>query len=312
MTNAAATSGQASRAIDVRERGGAWGPLQSAKNHLLYALARAVLAACARAPARALRAAGRGVGRAAHALLGGARRTALANVARAMPELSEHERRAFVRRVFAELGAHLGDAVATLRPNAPVPLLDFPDADRDVLERARAEGRGVLFASAHLGPWERVAATLVARGVPLTVLAREAYDPRLTALYEKLRAPRGVRAIYRGHAGAPTRIVRVLRSGGVLGVPIDLRSRVPSVDAPFLGHPAPTPVGPARIALRTGAAVVVGACAPGDAIAVTRITTANLRPGEDGERELTTRINHALSERIRAMPSAWVWMHPRY
>jgi KDO2-lipid IV(A) lauroyltransferase len=180
------------------------------------------------------------------------------------------------------------------------------------MDDARALGRGVVFASAHLGPWERVAATLATHGVPLTTLAREAYDPRLTELYDRLRTSRGVRAIYRGRPGAAARILRVLKRGGVLGVPMDLRSRVPSIDVPFLGTPAPTPVGPARIALRTGAPVVVGTYAAGDAITMTRIQTGDLSADGAGERELTTRINDALSARILALPEAWVWPHKRW
>jgi hypothetical protein len=60
-----------------------------------------------------------------------------------------------------------------------------------------------------------------------------------------------VDVIWRSRPGASARILRALRGGHVLGVPMDLRSRVPSCDAPFLGRVAPTPVGPARIALRT-------------------------------------------------------------
>ena len=149
---------------------------------------------------------------------------------------------------------------------------------RALIDEALREGRGVVFASAHLGPWERVAASLVAAGFPLTTIARESYDPRFTRLYERLRGSRGVRVVWRspapdarrnargdhraGEMAATVGIVRTLRRGGVLGVPMDLRSRVPSCETPFLGHAATTPVGPARIALRTGAAVVVGTVAP--------------------------------------------------
>jgi KDO2-lipid IV(A) lauroyltransferase len=102
---------------------------------------------------------------------------------------------------------------------------------------------------------------------------------------------------------------------------MDLASRVPSIDVPFLGHEAQTPVGPARLALRTGAAVVVGLAAPAPAasdggdgleLAVTRIATTDLDASPAGERILTTRINDAISSGIRAMPEGWVWMHPRW
>jgi KDO2-lipid IV(A) lauroyltransferase len=224
-----------------------------------------------------------------------------------------------VRRTYRELGGHLGDVVAMMgsaREIVPLPFL--PDA-RACLDDAIARGRGVVFASAHLGPWERVAASLVASGVPLTVVAREAYDPRFTRLYERLRGQRGVRTVYRGAGGAATALLRVLRGGGVLGIPMDLASRVASVDAPFLGSPAATPVGPARIALRTGAAVVVGTAAPQSdgslGIAITPIATSDLDATSDSaaaELLLTGRINAELSARVRALPEAWVWMHPRW
>jgi KDO2-lipid IV(A) lauroyltransferase len=304
-------------ARDVRE-GGAWTRAQRWKNDALYVAIRAALAVVAPLPAAGLRVVGRLVGLVALALFRSARRTAAQNLALAFPEAPQRERRAILVRTYAALGGHLGDALAALDARTTVPPLAIDDADLAKLRDAR----GVVFASAHLGPWERVAATLVARGVPFTALARAGYDPRLDALYARLRDARGVRTIYRGRRGAASRIVRALRRGGVLGVPMDLRSRVPSVDAPFLGRVAPTPVGPARIALRTGARVVVGTVAPdprspeGLRITCTEIVTDDLASAtgvtEDAARALTERINDELSRRIRALPTEWPWMHPRF
>jgi KDO2-lipid IV(A) lauroyltransferase len=152
----------------------------------------------------------------------------------------------------------------------------------------------------------------------MTVLARETYDPRLASVYDRLRAGRGVKAIYRGHPGAPTRIVRTLREGGVLAVPMDLRSRVQSVEATFLGQQALVPVGPARIALRMGAAVVVGTVAPDQSVAgglritCSEIPTGDLALGPEGERALTGKLAAELTSRIRDLPEEWVWMHDRF
>ncbi len=299
--------------------GGAWTAGQRAKNDALWLAARLLLGIATRLRLPALRRAGRAVGLAAHAMLLAPRRTALANVARVFPELDERERRAFVRACFATLGTYLGETVAMLSPRdapAPVPLTDEA---RAVLESARAEARGVVFASAHLGPWERVAAGLVSAGVPLVTMVRESYDPRFSRIYDRLRSQSGVRVVPRAQRGATAQIVRTLREGGVLGMPMDLCSRVASMDAPFLGHDAPTAIGPARIALRTGAAVVVGTAAPGaprhaDSLVVTatRIPTDDLPAGRAGVAELTGRLNRELSRRILDLPNAWVWMHERW
>jgi len=302
-------------ADDVRE-GGRWSLAQRAKNDLLYAVVWSAAATASRLPPAILRAFGRGLGRIARVVFREAARTADANLALAFPSLDPPSRRALVARTYRALGEHLGDAVGMLRPGRPAELLPFLPGARETLDAAIAEGRGVVFASAHLGPWERVAATIVAAGLPFTIVAREAYDPRLTRLYDRLRGGRGLETVYRGAKGAAAALLRVLRRGHVLGIPMDLASRVPSIDVPFLGIPASTPVGPARLALRTGAAVVVGVASPTPdgvlALRVERIETGDVSATADGERLVTARINEALSVAIRALPDQWVWMHPRF
>jgi KDO2-lipid IV(A) lauroyltransferase len=294
---------------DLRE-GGRWSFAQRLKNDFIFVLVTFALGVAERLPARWLRVLGRGVGFTAWAVAKRLRNLALENVERALPEIEPHARGAFVRTVYRELGTLLGDAVTTLDPRRPIELIPFSPGSRECLEGAIGEGRGVVFASAHLGPWERVAASLVAAGIPLTVVAREPYDPRLAHIYARLRDARGVRTVYRGASSAGIALVRVLRRGGVLGVPMDLASRVESVEAPFLGIPAPTPVGPARLAIRTGAAVVVGTAARAEdgslTLSFVRIEMT------DSEEVLTARINAELSTRIRAMPAHWPWMHRRW
>jgi len=299
-----------------------WTSLQRAKNDALWLLASTAMGAVRPMPLPVLRALGRALGVAAHALCTAARRTALANVAMVFPQLDPAQRRAFVRRCFSTLGELLGETVALFhRRSAPTPLPVCREA-LELLGQARRQGRGVVFASAHLGPWERVAASLVASGVPLVTVARESYDPRFSRWYDKLRTAHGVRVVWRSSPGAAAGVLRVLRAGGVLGLPMDLRTRAPSCEAPFLGHRAPTPVGPARLALRTGALVVVGTAAPstgadgGARVTATRIVTHDLpRAGDDlasAAVELTARINAELSRRILDLPHAWPWMHERW
>lgn len=296
---------------DVRE-GGQWSAAQRLKNDALYGMASAALWAARPWPSRVLALAGRNLGRLAHLLLTRERRIARANVALAFPDLPEPERRALAQRAFVELGSLLGETVAALTRSFPP--LPFPELAQATLRDALAEGRGVVLPSAHLGPWERVAATLVGAGFPLTTLVRESYDPRFDALLARLRSASDVEFIARGHAGAAVRVVRALRRGRVLGAPMDLRSRVPSVAVTLLGVPAPTAVGPARIALRTGAAVVV-ATVERTAAGVLELTATRLAlTGAEGrdERALTQAINEELSRRIRTAPELWPWMHPRF
>lgn len=300
-------------ARDVRS-GGTWSLPQRLKNDAIFAAASLSLVAVRVLPRSWLRAFGRGLGHAAFRILGHERRTALANLELAFPSATAGERTALARRSFVQLGDSVGDAAHAMT-GGRFETLEMSEGDTCILHDALAEGRGVLFVSAHLGPWEQVAASVVAHGFPLVTIARESYDPRLTRLYDRLRGRHGVRSIYRGASASSVKALRCLKAGGMLGVVMDLASRVTSIDVPFLGKVARTAVGPARLALRTGARVVVASAAPteaGLAITVTPIVTADLPAGPAGEIELTRRLNDELSRRIRALPHAWLWMHPRF
>jgi KDO2-lipid IV(A) lauroyltransferase len=237
------------------------------------------------------------------------------NLRIAFPDLGSDAHEEIVSSMFENLGTDLGDAAHAMTSGKFEPLV-IAEADLRALESARAAGRGVLFVSAHLGPWEQVAASIVMAGFPLTTVARESYDPRLTRMYDRLRGRHGVRSIYRSDTNAGLRAMRCLKRGELLGVVMDLKSRVPSIDAPFLGKMSETAIGPARLALRASSRVVVATAAPngndGLAITVTAIETSDLSSGADHERTLTARINDELSRRIRALPQRWVWMHRRF
>lgn len=296
---------------DLRE-GGRWSLPQRLKNDVLYGAMTLGMAVASRVPARWAPRLGRAVGRVAHlAWLG--RRAARDNLARVLASLDDAEREALLARSYLYLGERLVELFAPARG----PTLALDAAGRACLGEATAAGRGVVLASAHLGPWEQVAAAL-ARACSLTVVAREVYDPRLTARLTKAREANGVRAVYRGAPGAPAAMLRTLKRGEVLGIPMDFRSRVPSIEVPFLGRLAWTAVGPARLALRQRARVVVATAAASrdggepDCVTAEHVASDDLTPGERGERELTRRLNDALGARILRAPHAWPWMHPRW
>lgn len=286
-----------------------WTPAQRAKNHAIYLAVSAALFIAARLPRRTVERAGEILGALAHVLLARERACARHNVRTAFPTWDEKTSHRLVRRTFLTLGRFLGETVSGLR--GPLEPLEIAPEARELLSSSLEHPEGVLFVSAHLGPWERVAASLVHAGFPLTTVAREPYDPRFQKLYKALRETRGVGAIYRNDRGAAIKILRTLRRRTLLGMPMDLKSRVPSVQAPFLGRLAATPVGPAKIALRTGAVVVVGSVAKRDD-GTLHVTAARIDTTGLDEHELTTRLNLELSRRIMQYPEAWPWMHARW
>ena len=293
---------------DVRE-GGTWTPRQRRKNDALHALIRAALALVRRAPRGVVAALCRALGVLAWALLGRERGLVRARLEAGLAQSVSSRR---VRAVFLGAGDVLADTLALLDPRERAGrTMTMDAASHEVFRAALAEGRGVVYIAAHLGPWERMAALLVEEGFPVATVARESYDPRLTALYERLRAPRGVRSIYRGRPGAATAIVRELRAGRAVGFLIDLPSRVRSIRAPLFGVEQSVPIGAARIALARGAAIVVGTPvggAPGAPLQllVERVRTDDLAAGPASEVTLTHRLARSLEARIAARPEAWL------
>jgi KDO2-lipid IV(A) lauroyltransferase len=295
-------------AADLRE-GGRWTLRQRLKNDALYLVAQSALALVARLPRRAVLGLCRALATLAWLCLGRERALCRARLEAGTGGPVPASR---VRDAFREASAVLADTLALLDPGeiAGRTLTIAPEG-RAAFRGALDEGRGVVFVSAHLGSWERLAAVFAAEGFPVATVARESYDPRFTRLYDRMRAPRGVRAIYRGRPGAATAIVRELRAGRAVGFLIDLPSRVPCASVRLFGADAEVPVGAARLALARGAAVLVGTpCGSGDDgrghITVTRVPTTDLRKGAAGERALLDRLAAELDARIAAAPERWL------
>lgn len=295
-----------------------WSRGQRWKNDAIFLAARALVNFGLALPRAWLDRVGSLVGGAAYALLPRARQTTLENLEHVHPLLAKDARRSLAIATFRRLGQNLTDAIALLDPTeAPDRTLGITVESRNALEGALREGRGVVYITCHLGPWERMAALLASLGYPITTVARESYDPRFhELLYKRLRTARNVEVIYRGDSRAAFSIVRALRRGRVLGFLVDLPGSIPTQTVDWLGRRARVAVGPARLALRTGAPVVVGTPAPNDdagiQVRVARLPTSDLAPNEAGVAELCQRVADALSDRIGALPTHWPWMHPSF
>jgi len=295
---------------DLRQ-GGTWTRRQRLKNDLIYLAVRIALAFALLLPRPLLRAACRLLVLLAALALPRARVRAHARLEAGLGAPVPKSR---LRAVYRTLADALADTLFLFHPHEkPSRSLSLDPTSADLFRAALAQGRGVVFITAHLGPWERMAALLAEHGFPVATIARESYDPRLTGLYDRLRAPRGVRSIYRARPGAPAAILRELRLGRAIGFLIDLPARgVRALPIPLFGEATLIPIGPARIALSQRAAVLVGTCEPPKSptgratLTITPIPTHDLAPEPTGERALLERISHELDARISRWPDAWL------
>jgi len=294
-----------------------------------WVLTLGVLHVARRLPRGAARAFGRFLARVALFLRPAERRIAALNLGRALPELTATENRALVDAAADALGENLADTLAVSRilehpasiREEPLPATGGRPVGRVVAELAEA-GRGVLLLTGHLGCWELLggwlARELPKHGAgPLAVVTGTIHNEPVDRLLQDTRRQLGMIPLPRDGGAAP--LLRHLAAGGTVAVLLDQRTRVPSLDAPFFGHPAPTAAGFGKVALRRGIPVLPVAIARrGEGHEVRHLAPLLSEPDEaaarDAERvaEFLGRCNRRLEELIRRNPVEWVWFHRRW
>jgi KDO2-lipid IV(A) lauroyltransferase len=256
------------------------------------------------------------IGRIAFCLAKGARNRTIRHLTWAFGnEKSPEEIRSLAQRTFLNLAVTTADAIR-------LPILIEQGLNNFVtvegfhhLEKARAKGKGTIFLSGHFGNWELLAAWVVQNGIPLKVIGRPAYDPRLDEMLVDVRNKAGYTNIPRGKG--TKEMVRSLKRGYALGLLIDQDTRVKGVFVSFFDRPAHTAIGPVILSQKFGAPIVP------IFIRLREDLTYHVHCGEelslentgDKERDLivnTQKCSDVYERIIRRFPDQWVWMHRRW
>jgi KDO2-lipid IV(A) lauroyltransferase len=239
------------------------------------------------------------------------RRVAGRNLSFAMPELTAVERAAVVDGVFRSIGRVL------------VSFARFPSIRRDnpdrwircegsgYFEEALRRGRGVLFATAHLGNWELSAFAHALFQAPMSVVVRPLDNPLIDRLVERRRGLTGNQPIFKRDSART--ILKLLAANQAVGILIDQNASVDSgVFVDFFGIPACAGTGFAKIAAHSGATVIPGFALWSDE--ESRFVLRFYPPVEivgDAARDTAT-LHARLEEVIRAFPDQWLWIHRRW
>jgi len=174
---------------------------------------------------------------------------------------------------------------------------------------AHAEGRGALLVSGHFGQWEAVRGMLKARGIEAGALYRPVKNPHLQAMYFEQMSLSGAPLFPRSRQGM-RELVRHLKSGGVVCVLLDqyVQGGRP---IEFLGHPAPTGLAIAELAVRFDVPMIpaYGTREP-DGLHV-RIDFEPPLPRTSAE-AMTQAAADSLSARVLARPEQYYWLHRRW
>lgn len=161
-------------------------------------------------------------------------------------------RPSLAHRVFVAQVRHYLETFRILRL-APERLLEMVEVEGwPSFAQAHARGKGVILASAHLGPVVLCGQVLAARGFHVAVLVENKSGDMGRAI-DRARSAMGIRLVETRSAIA---VMRTLRSGGILGFLADRAITGVGERVPFFGREALLPSAHVAIALRTGAALV--------------------------------------------------------
>ncbi|MFZ0634582.1 MAG: lysophospholipid acyltransferase family protein [Candidatus Acidiferrales bacterium] len=245
------------------------------------------------------------------------RRAADFNLKLAFPEWSNGQRQETIRNMVRNIGwmgAEFSQFPKYNRGNIEsVIVLSGNENYLDAVQR----GKGVLFLTGHMGPWELSAFAHAVYGFPCHFLARPLQNRRVDALINRYRCLSGCQMIDKNDSART--MLRVLKSGGVVGILADQNTSLEEgVFVPFFGIPASSTAGLAKIALRTDAAVVPGYAFWDDAIRKYRLhfepEVVLVRTGdEDADiRANTAKFMRVVENFARAHPDQWLWVHKRW
>jgi KDO2-lipid IV(A) lauroyltransferase len=239
------------------------------------------------------------------------RRTAMRNLELAYPEKSRKERRTIADEVFNSIARLIWVFARFPQINAQNIHNWIRYEGLEHYLEAKKAGRGVLFATAHFGNWELSAFAHALMTEPMHIMIRPLDNPKVDRLVEDRRRLSGNRLIVKWDGARA--VLRALHQNEAVGVLIDQNtSSQEGVFVDFFGTPACANTAFAKIAARTGAAVIPGFAvwAEEEGRYVLKFHPALEISGD--AREDTRRLHAVLERVIREHPGQWLWIHRRW
>ncbi len=179
------------------------------------------------------------------------------------------------------------------------------------LHREVTRGSGAIIVTGHIGNWEAAGAYLAAAGLPMAAVVKRQRNPAFNRRLIETRRRCGIEPIYM--QDAHTRIPEALREGKTVALVADQDAGERGVFVPFMGRPASTFRGPARLALSQDVPLFFGAALRSDSGYVAVLEPVEKPAGRDDvEIECTRRWVARLEAHVRRHPEQYFWFHRRW
>ncbi len=270
-----------------------------------------------RVPRRIARGAGALLGSLAYHGLRRLRRTGVRNLEIAFPDADDAWRARTLRNACRMLGWQLAEFCLMRRytPGSTRGFIRYEGFEN--FRQAEAKGSGVLIVTGHLGAWELSSFYHSLMGHPMSMVIRRLDNERVDRFVNQVRCLHGNQVLHKDDFARG--LLQAMREGRAVGILMDTNMTPPQgVFVPFFGTAACTASGLARVARKTGAAVLPGCLLwheEEQAYVLHFFPEIVMQGSGDAAADVlenTARCTAAIEAVIRAYPDQWLWLHRRW
>ena len=188
-----------------------------------------------------------------------------------------------------------------------------PETYMDLMRTRSAKGQGTLLLGLHMSNFDLAMVSIAARGIPTQVLTLS-HPGEGFRVQDRLRATVGLEVTQISPESLRL-AVRRLESGWIVFTGVDRPVSDERHPVELFGRPSNLSTGPARIALMSGAAVLVASCHYSPHIGYVVDFTGPVEMTRSGDRrqDIQTnarRIAAVIEQHVRAYPDQWLMFHP--
>jgi Kdo2-lipid IVA lauroyltransferase/acyltransferase len=233
----------------------------------------------------------------------------------AFPDLSSRQIWQIARKAYQNLALNAVEHICLSNMNREKLQRIVKIEGEEILQKALAKKKGVIFVGGHFGNWEYMGGVVSSMGYKIVYIVAEIGNNYIDRMVNENRRNMGVEVI---NKGASTRgVFKALRNNCGVAMLMDQDAGVNGIFVDFFGRPCSTPSGPALFALKTGAAVLFispvrqedgSICASFEDIEIDYDKGVT----DDNIFDIMQRCTSKLESQIRQHPDHWLWMHRRW
>lgn len=186
------------------------------------------------------------------------RHGALANLAVILPRASRRDRARVVRRMMRSYNRMMFEFFRLPNLSREELFSNIEIVGREHLEQAMARGRGVVFASSHLGNWELGGVAVAQMGYTLHAVAGVQLGRWLSGAVRDTKSELSIITV--SPEDGFRKLLRALEHNDPVALVVDGDIYAHGVEVDFFGRTYSFPAGPGVLAQRTGALVICGYC----------------------------------------------------